>query len=177
MKHWLIDKDHSEVSFKIQHLTLVFTRGKVVNFDVELLLNEEEFRASKFKFTADLNSLNTLHEFRDKRIKEKDILNVSRYPKLSFNTLKIEASTTPNKYKLIGGLSLKGITKPVETELFVTGKAKDSYSGEIKRGYRIKAVIDRRDWGVDFNLPFEGKGVAVGNKVYIHAELEFKKVD
>lgn len=152
---------------------LVETSGKLEDFDVQITLPEEDSEW-KFEMTAEMNSLNTLHTIRDARIKGADFLDIKEYPQMTFQSLSC-LRTAKNQFELKGKLTLKGLQREVCLQAFYRGKAKDSYSGETKMGWQIKGEIDRCEWGVDFNLPFEGKGGAIGNKVKIRAELEFKK--
>lgn len=177
LETWISDSDHSELVFKVRHLMLVHTTGKIGRFTVNLKMQEDNLETAEFEMHAALDSLSTLHDFRDKRIKDPDILNVKQFPKMSFYSTQMEAAKNANEFILKGNLTIKGNTKPVRLQLIYNGKATDSYSGEEKMGMELTTIIDRRQWGVDFNLPFDGEGVAVGNEVKIRAELEFKKVE
>lgn len=173
MNSFLLDNDHSELLFSVSHLMLVHTTGKITDFNVQLNWDGKAVQTAAFKMTAKMKSINTLHPFRDQRIKDPDILDAENFPIMEFISTNIESSGNENEYHLFGKFTLKGKTLPLQLKLIATGKAKDSYSGDLKRGFSIEGVIDRRLWGVDFNLPFEGNGVAVGNDIQIRAGLEF----
>lgn len=97
------------------------------------------------------------------------------FPYLNFQSEELRSSPKSASFELIGQLSLKGVTKPVQLQAIYTGKAVDPYSGEAKIGWQIQGRFDRRHWDVDFNIPFDSPGVAVGNIVEIQAQLEFMR--
>lgn len=176
MDSWKLDPDHSELIFSVKHLMMVNTTGKIERFSVSLNTLNQAIAQWKFDLHAEINSLNTLHTIRDKRLKEKDFLHAEQYPKMRFQTINMQPKNTPDEFKLSGKLTLKGKTHPVSLDAHYRGTALDSFSGEHKMGWRIFGELDRRDWGIDFNLPFKGEGVTIGNTIALQAELEFKKL-
>jgi len=172
MHSWTADTDHSELSFSVKHLMLVNTTGKFEDFKVEINCDEEDIASTQFHLKARPDSINTLHKIRDERLRDEDFLDVNNYPKMSFRSTQLRPLGGENEFELSGNLRLKNVTKAIALKAVYAGKAIDSYSGEPKTGWQISGEIDRRDWNINFNLPFEGEGVAVGNKISIKAELE-----
>ena len=44
--------------------------------------------------------------------------------------------------------------------------------GDSRVGFSARAEIDRRDFGVTFNMPLDGGGVVVGDKIKVELEVE-----
>lgn len=174
MKHLVLDPDHSELTFSVKHLMLVTTSGKITDFNVEMHWDGINFSSAQFEMNAQLSSINTLNKIRDNRLKEADILNTDQFPDMRFISKSLSLLGAINQFKVEGNLTLKGQTHPVSLDMFYHGSAIDSYTGEKKQGFSFSTTIDRRDWGIDFNIPFSGEGETIGNKVKIQAELEFK---
>jgi polyisoprenoid-binding protein YceI len=63
------------------------------------------------------------------------------------------------------------VTREVPVEVEALGRAKDPWGG-FRAGFSAKTSIDRKDFGLLFNVPLDGGGVLVGDKVEIGAELE-----
>jgi polyisoprenoid-binding protein YceI len=72
---------------------------------------------------------------------------------------------------VIGDLSLKGITKPVTLKLELNGIGPDAYGG-IRAGFSASTEISRKDFGVDIDLPMDGGGVVIGDRISIALEIE-----
>ncbi len=75
-------------------------------------------------------------------------------------------------YILDGDFTLKGVTKPVSLELEYNGTNPGMGQGVVA-GFDAKTVINRKDFGIDIEMPpLEGGGVVVGDKITITLEIE-----
>jgi len=70
-----------------------------------------------------------------------------------------------------GNLSLHGVTKPVQLKVELNGITGDPYGG-TRAGFSATAEINRSDFGIEFNMPMDGGGVVVGDKISITLEIE-----
>jgi polyisoprenoid-binding protein YceI len=70
-----------------------------------------------------------------------------------------------------GDLTLKGITKPVTLKLELNGFGPDAYGG-TRAGFSASTVISRSEFGVDIDMPMDGGGVVVGDKINVELEIE-----
>src|SRR5699024_4316075 len=113
----------------------------------------------------------------DDHLKNADFFDVKRYPQITFESTGLKKKTSSNEYSLQGILTIKGTSKPVEFTLQYGGIAKDAYANEYKMGFTVLGEIDRRDWDISFYMPLETGGIAIGNKISVWAEVEFKRVD
>ena len=84
---------------------------------------------------------------------------------MTFTTTSFDGSTA------LGELTIKGVTKPVELDVEFLGAGADPW-GNQRLGFEATAVISRKDWGVDFNIPLDGGKVLIGDKVNIHLAVE-----
>ncbi len=175
MTHWIADLEHSEIRFKVAHLNIVYTTGKFGKFQV-LLHKSTDFEEAEFTVELQADSIHTLNAIRDERLCSEDFFDVKNFPLVTFTSTHWTA-VADQEYSLEGDLSLLAETKSVKLKAVVNGQAMDPYSGEEKLGMTVTGVIDRRDFGMTFNLPLKAGGWAVGNKIELTAELEFKPVD
>ena len=88
---------------------------------------------------------------------------------MTFSSTKIEPAG--DQWKLIGDLTLRGVTKPVTLDLEFNGGTKDVYFGS-KLGFSASGEINRQDFGVAFNATLDSGGVVVSDKVRIEIEAE-----
>src|ERR1700712_823774 len=110
---WTIDPSHSEVGFTVRHL-MSKVRGQFEKFEGTLTTGEslEDTRATA---TIDLNSVNTRDEQRDGHLRSADFFDVEKFGQMSFTATSFDGTT------VVGDLSLKGVTKPVELEVEFLG--------------------------------------------------------
>jgi polyisoprenoid-binding protein YceI len=165
---WAIDPTHSEVSFSVRHLMVSKVRGTFRTFFGELKVAENLLESS-VSATIDLNSIDTNEPNRDAHLRSADFFEVEKYPAMTFVSTAIRSDG--DDYVLVGDLSLKGVTRPVELELEFNGVGNDPWGG-TRAGFSAETEINRSDFGVDIQLPLDGGGVVVGDKVKVVLEIE-----
>jgi polyisoprenoid-binding protein YceI len=119
--------------------------------------------------TIDLSSVNTGEPNRDNHIRSADFFEVESHPTMTFHSTGLRADG--GDFLLDGDLTIRGTTKPVTLKLEVNGFGPDAYGG-TRVGFSATTEINRNDWGVSYNGPIPGGGVAVSEKVTINLEIE-----
>jgi polyisoprenoid-binding protein YceI len=147
--------------------------GFIKHFRVEVETQEEDFSKASILLTADMNSLSTHNEQRDKHLHSNDFFEVDNYPDLTFRSTDIEKINN-EKFVLKGEVTLKGITKPVVLEVEFSGIIRDTERG-TKAGFAITGKINRNNWGISFNRVLESGGVGLGEEVKIVSEIQLAK--
>lgn len=165
---WEIDAVHSEVGFSVRHMMVAKVRGKFNKFSGEIVtaLSPQD---SSVSADIDLGSVDTGNEQRDGHIRSADIFDAENHPVMSYRSTGVRAAG--DGYVLAGELTLKGVTRPVELNLDLNGFGADAYGG-TRAGFTATGEINRSDFGVTFNMPIEGGGVVVGEKVSLVLEIE-----
>jgi polyisoprenoid-binding protein YceI len=171
---WAVDPVHSEVGFSIRHLMVSKVRGRFSRFDGSFVTAEDPL-ASSVSASVDLASIDTGNPDRDAHVRSADFLDVERYPELTFHSTGVRVED--DGYVVDGDLSLHGVTRPVSLQLEVHGFQPDSPFGDTRAGFTAKTEIDRRDFGIEFNIPLDGGGVGLGHKVEITLEIEAIRQD
>ena len=77
---------------------------------------------------------------------------------------------------MTGDLTIKGVTKPVTLDVEFTGAAVDPF-GNTRIGFEGTTVVNRKDWGVNWNAPLEAGGVLVSEKVTLDIDISAIKQD
>jgi polyisoprenoid-binding protein YceI len=165
---WTIDPSHSEVSFTVRHLMVAKVRGTFEKFEGTLTIAEDPL-ASKVEASIDLASINTRDEQRDAHLRSPDFFETDTYPAMTFTS----TSVTPDgdDYTVVGDLTIKGTTRPVELSLEFNGVHPDPWGG-TRAGFSAETEISRKEFGVDFEVPMDGPGVVVGDKIKVALEVE-----
>jgi polyisoprenoid-binding protein YceI len=165
---WTIDPVHSEVSFVVRHMMVSKVRGRFDKFEGTIVTAADPLQSS-VNATVDLSSVNTGAPDRDNHIRSADFFEVESHPTLTFHSTGVRSDG--GDFLLDGDLTIRGTTKPVTLKLEVNGFGPDAYGG-TRAGFSATTEINRNDFGVSYNGPIPGGGVAVSEKVTITLEIE-----
>lgn len=165
---WDIDPVHSDVAFVVRHMMVSKVRGRFEKVSGELV-TAERLEDSTVTATIDASSITTGNDQRDGHIRSADFFEVEKYPEWTFRSTGIAAKG--EDYVLTGDLTLKGITKPVELDLELNGFGPDAWGG-TRAGFTAKTTVKRSEFGVDIELPMDGGGVVVSEKVGVELEIQ-----
>jgi polyisoprenoid-binding protein YceI len=165
---WDIDASHSTVGFSVRHMMVSKVRGYFREFSGEIVTAEDPAQSS-VTATIDLGSIDTRQEQRDAHIRSADFFDVENHPQMTFRSTAVR--TDGADWTVEGDLTIKGITKPVTLALELNGFGPDAYGG-TRAGFSAKTEISRSEFGVDIQMPMDGGGVVVGDKVSVELEIE-----
>lgn len=167
---WVVDPMHSEVQFKVKHLVISTVTGAFKTFSGEAITSGNDFENAAINFTLDVNSVDTNQEQRDSHLKSADFFEAETYPEIKFKSTSF-IKTSDDDYKLVGDLTMKGITKPVELKAEYGGSAKDAY-GNTKYGFEVTGKINRKEFGLTYNALTETGGLALGEDIKLIANIQ-----
>ena len=165
---WDIDASHSTVGFSVRHMMVSKVRGYFREFSGELVTAADP-SASTVHATIDMDSIDTRQEQRDAHIKSADFFDTGNHTVMEFRSTGIR--NKGEDWTVVGDLTIKGITKPVTLELELNGFGPDAYGG-TRAGFSGKTEISRKEFGVDIDMPMDGGGVVVGDKIAVELEIE-----
>lgn len=170
---WQIDPAHSVVEFSVRHMMISRVRGRFHKFDGTFNLDEEHPERSWVEFTVHVDSIDTGEPNRDNHLRSADFFDVASFPTMTFRSTAIERAG-PNTYRVKGDLTIRGVTRPVELEVTDEGRTKDPWGNE-RWGFSVRTAINRKDFGLTWNVPLEAGGWLVGDQVNIEVELQAVK--
>ena len=165
---WVIDPSHSEVGFSVRHLMVSKVKGNFETFEGTITIGENPLESS-VTAEIDLDSINTRDAQRDGHLKSADFFDTENTPKLTFASTSVAADG--DDFKVTGDLTIKGVTKSVVLDLEFNGVHPDPWGG-TRSGFSAETEISRKDFGVDFEIPMDGGGVVVGDKIKVVLEVE-----
>lgn len=172
--NWSIDPDHSAAHFKVQHMMIADVRGSFPDVQGVAVINDKDITRSTIDVTINAASINTGVEKRDAHLKSADFFDVEKYPVLTFKSKRVKKASG-NTLKVVGDLTLHGVTK--EVELLVSGPSDDAKDpwGNTRKGAKAITRIDRKDFGIVYNATLDNGGVLIGDEVEIVIDLELIK--
>jgi polyisoprenoid-binding protein YceI len=168
---WVLDPTHSEILFKVKHLMITNVKGEFRKFSASIA--GEDFQNSPIEVSIDASSIFTNEENRDGHLKSADFFDVENHKELTFKSTSVNKIDNEN-YKLIGILTIKGISKEISLDLEFGGINKDPW-GNQKAGFSVNGKINRKDWELNWNAALETGGVLVSDEVKIIAEIQVVK--
>ncbi|QHV94223.1 YceI family protein [Spirosoma endbachense] len=167
---WTVDNLHSEVQFKVKHLVISTVTGTFKSFSGQAITNGDQFEDAQIQFDVDVNSVDTGQPGRDEHLRNADFFEAETYPKFSFVSTSFK-KVKGDLYKLVGDLTIKGITKEVALDAEYGGTEKDSWNN-IKVGFEVTGTIDRKAFNVTFNALTESGGLALGENIKLLANIQ-----
>lgn len=173
MTTWKIDPTHSDVQFKVKHLMITTITGQFGTFDATMQTKGDDFSAADISFSADINSISTQNAQRDQHLLAGDFFEADKYPKLQFVSKEVKKIDDEN-YKVIGDLTIRDNTRPVELKVEFGGEVVDPW-GQTKAGFELSGKINRKDFGLTFNATTETGGVLLSDEVKLLASVQMIK--
>jgi polyisoprenoid-binding protein YceI len=173
MAIYKIDPAHSEISFKIKHLMITNVTGSFTKFEGTMESSKDDFTDAQIHFEADTESITTHNEQRDAHLRSAEFFDAEKNPKLTFDSTSVKKDDEDN-YKLLGNLTMHGITKPVTLNVELMGVNKDPW-GQTKVGFEVTGKLSRKEFDLTWNAALEGGGVLVGDEVKLHMSVQLIK--
>jgi len=165
---WNIDPVHSEVGFTVRHMMVSKVRGRFTGFSGVITVAEDPLQ-SKVEATIDASSIDTGDETRDNHLRSGDFFSVEEHPNFTYRSTSVRQKG--DDFEVEGELTIRGVTRSVPLSLELNGVGPDPYGG-TRAGFSATTEISRKDFGIEFNIPLEGGGVVVGDKITVQLEIE-----
>jgi polyisoprenoid-binding protein YceI len=165
---WSLDPVHSTIGFEVDYMGGAF-RGQFreVNAKLEAEGDTPVLTGSAKVASADLKDENLAGH-----LQSPDFFDAERFPELSFESSEIDRAG--DQVTVRGGITIKGVERPVELTGKIAGPLTD-YTGNEKLSVKLDTTIDRTEFGVNWNVPLPDGKPALADEVKLSAELHFVK--
>jgi polyisoprenoid-binding protein YceI len=172
---WTVDPVHSTVGFVARHLMISKVRGRFTDFSGSIEVAPDPLQ-SHLEASVNLASVDTGDEGRDAHLRTADFFDLDGdgSPTMTFVSTGIKAEDDDGDYVLFGDLTVNGVTRQVEFALEFEGVNGDPWGG-TRAGFSAETEINRKDFGLAWNVALETGGVLVGDKVKVHLEIQAVK--
>ena len=167
---WSIDASHSSAMFRVRHLMVSNVKGELGPVSGVLHLNEQNVERSRVEVSIDATKINTRDDKRDEHLRSADFLDTSKYPAVKFISTRVKKAG--HGLQVTGDLTIKDVTKPVVLNVDALPPSVKDPWGNTKRGATARTKINRKDFGLTWNMALEAGGVVVGDAVEIELEVE-----
>ncbi len=172
---WVIDPTHSEVQFKIKHLVISTVTGSFRKFEGTVINHGDSFDNAQVNFNIDVKSIDTNQAHRDGHLQSGDFFEADKYPQIMFNSTSL-VNVGGNQYKMMGDMTMKGVTRPVELNVEYGG-SQDNGHGTLKHGFEITGTINRKEFGMTWNVLTDTGGLGLGEDIKLDANIQLQKFE
>lgn len=167
---WTIDPVHSTVGFSVRHMMVSKVRGTFDDFNGAITVTEDGTPSVTAEIKVD--SVNTRNEQRDGHLRSADFFDTANHPIATFTSTGVRPNG--DTYLVDGDFTLKGVTRPITLDVEFNGVNPGMGQGEVA-GFEASVVLNRRDFGIDIDMPLDTGGAVVGDKVTVTLEIEAVK--
>ena len=168
---WQIDPAHTQVEFVVKHMMFAKVRGGFNEFTGEIRQGEDgDLANGHFAATIQTSSVDTGNSDRDNHLRSADFFDAENFATITFNSTSIER-VAEDELKVTGELTIKGVTKTITLDVTETGTGVDPW-GNMRIGIQAEGVINRKEFGLNWNQALEAGGVLVGEEVTLKIEAQ-----
>ncbi|OAK53079.1 YceI family protein [Rhodococcoides kyotonense] len=164
---WTIDPAHSTIGFTVRHLMVSKVRGRFQNFSGAVTVAEDG--TPSVNAEIDVASITTDNEQRDGHLKTADFFEVEKFPTATFTSTSVKADG--GDFVVTGDFTLHGVTKSVDLKLEFNGVNPGMGAGPVA-GFEATTILNRKDFGISIDMPLEGGGAVVGDKITLNLDIE-----
>ena len=166
---YTLDPSHSRIGFVARHAMVTKVRGAFNDVAGSGYFDAEDPSASRLEVVIQAASIDTRNADRDGHLRSNDFFDMERYPEITFVSTSVRP-TGDDEFDVTGDLTIKGVTRSVTVPFEVSGPAVDPF-GNTRIGLEGKVVVNRKDWGVNWNAALETGGVLVSEKITLEFEI------
>jgi polyisoprenoid-binding protein YceI len=169
---YALDQSHSHVSFSARHLMVTKVRGRFPVTAGHLDIAEDPTQSSVVA-TIDVAAVDSGDPKRDEHLRSADFFDAEQYPTVTFRSTRVN-DHGDGEFTLDGELTVRDTTHPVTLKGEYLGSQASPW-GDTRVGFTAETEINRKDWGLSWNVALETGGVLVGDKIKLTIDAEWVK--
>lgn len=167
---WAVDPVHSNVGFAVKHMVVSTFRGRFEDYDATLTANEDGSLRLQGRVAAD--SIVVKDPDLAAHLRAPDFFDTERHPHVTFDSTLVRADG--GELVVEGELTIKGNTRPIQARGTIS-EPQVTFGDLEKIGIELEAIVDRTEYGLDWNAPLPKGGFALASEVKLQVELELAK--
>ena len=166
---WEFDPAHTRIGFSARHAMVTTVRGSFNDVQGYFHADLDDMSKSSARVVLKAASVDTRNNDRDNHLRSADFFDVEKWPDITFESTQIE-EVSDNAYVVSGHLTIRDVTKPVTIPLELIGVQTDAF-GALRAGFEGSRRINRRDYGLEWNMPLDKGGVLVSERISLEFEI------
>ena len=170
---WKIDPAHSSIEFSAKHMMFSTVRGRMGVVNGEIIADESNPANSSVELTVDIAGLTSNDTNRDVHLRSADFFDAETHPEATFKSTGVEL-LNEDKFRVTGDLTIRGTTRSITLDVEREGEGVDPW-GNVKASFAASTTLNRKDFGLNWNVALEAGGVLVSEKIKLEITLQAAK--
>lgn len=167
---YVVDPAHTLVEFSVKHMMISTVKGRFSGVEGIIQADPADLTSAEFNIAVDVATVDTREAQRDGHLRSADFFDTENHPKLTFKSKKVTGKGG-DEYAVTGDLTIRGTTREVTLNLSYEGANKDPW-GNDRVGFLATGKVNRKDFGLLWNVALEAGGWLVGEEVKMEVHLE-----
>ena len=157
---WQIDPNHTAAQFSVRHMGISTVRGAFTKVSGSAQFDPSNPSKTSVEATIDAASVDTRVSMRDDDLRSANYFDVAKYPAITFKSKSVEPAGE-GKLKVIGDLTIHGVTKEVALAVDGPSAPVTDPKGNAHVGASASTTINRKDFGVGGASSMVGEDIAI----------------
>jgi polyisoprenoid-binding protein YceI len=174
MATFAIDPAHTDVLFSAKHMMVTTVRGTFTDVTGTVEINETDPTASHAEIVISAASLDTGVGARDAHLRSNDFFGAEAYPEIRIMSTAIRPKRG-DQFTVTADVTIRDITRSVDFDVEFLGFFA-GMDGVRHAGFTARAKVNRKDWGLDWNVALEAGGWLVGESVSLEVEIAVQEL-
>ncbi|WP_377639402.1 YceI family protein [Oryzobacter terrae] len=166
---WDFDPAHTRIGFSARHAMVTTVRGSFNDVEGHVHADLEDLSRSSVSVTLQAASVDTRSAERDTHLRSADFFDVETYPEITFVSTRVE-EVGEGAFAVSGRLTIRDVTQELMIPIALVGVETDSF-GTLRAGFEGSRRVNRRDFGLEWNMPLDSGGVLVSEKITLEFEI------
>ncbi|MEF3404906.1 YceI family protein [Agromyces sp. CCNWLW203] len=172
---WDLDPGHTRIGFSAKHAMVANVRGAFNDITGSLHVDFDDTAKSTAEIVLKVASIDSRNSQRDDHLRSADFFDAEQWPDIVFKSTRIE-EVGDNALVVSGDLTIRDVTKPITIPIEFTGVETDAF-GALRAGFEGTRRIDRREYGLEWNMALDSGGWLVSEKITLEFEISAIKRD
>jgi polyisoprenoid-binding protein YceI len=168
---WNLDPNHSLLGFSAKHMMFTTVRGRFDEFKGFAEIEGTDYKTAHGEVILKTASVDSGVADRDAHLKSPDFFDVEKDPEIKFVSTGVE-KTGDSTYKITGDLTVKDVTRSLELDAEASQVIQDPWGNE-RVALAVSGKINRKDWGLSWNMALEAGGFLVSDLITLEVEATF----
>jgi len=155
-----VEPSHTQIEFSVLHMGFTNFYGRFTDASGTLVLSPKTPYASKLDVSIPVNTVSTTSDKLNDELKSPAWFDAKAFPQIVFHSTRVVLAGK-GAAKVIGDLTLHGVTKPVTLDVHFVGAGINPLDKAYTVGFRATGEISRSAFGVKTYVPMIGDAVQI----------------
>jgi len=166
---FLADPDHSSFQFAVKHMKVSSFRAAFGDVEARLV-GDDTGLSLEGRARVESVTIGNPPEFREHVVNGEDFFDAGHHPEIVFRSEDVTLGED-GSVRVDGELEIRGIARRLTATGTYQPPVDDPY-GAVRTAIELTATVDRREWGMGWQMPLPKGGDVLGYEVELTVHLE-----